>query len=144
MGYCEDGIIRNKCDNGTGFVWFSGFFHVIKRFAKFILLLKNFSFAIYSCFKMWWEGIHAGYTNSVQSPWNFIGSLVKFAAGMQYGHNHFQGRPVFFLVHACGDATAVISYSDGIIFVDDHFYLIAKSCQCLIYGVVYHFIHQVV
>ena len=80
----------------------------------------------------------------MQTARHLVGAFVELTAGVQYGHHHFKGAAVLFLVHVNRDTASVILYGDGVVFVDGYFDVRAVACQCLIDGVVYGLIHEMV
>src|SRR5690606_33194741 len=80
----------------------------VLRDAAVVFLLKNLSFAVNGCMKMGAERVHAAYANPVKATGYLIGIFIKFTAGMEDGHHHFQRAAAFLRVYACRDAAAVI------------------------------------
>ena len=80
----------------------------------------------------------------MQSAGDFVGTFVEFAAGVQDGHDHLEGRAVLFLVHVHGNAAAVVLDGDAVVGVDADVYLVAVACQGFVDGIVDHLINQVV
>jgi hypothetical protein len=80
----------------------------------------------------------------VQTAGHLVAVLVELTAGVQHGENHFQGAPVLFLVHAGRDASAIILYTDGVVFQDFDIDVRAEAGHGFVNTVVYYFVYQVV
>ena len=80
----------------------------------------------------------------MQTARNFVAAAAKLTPGVQYGHDHFQGR--FFLlgmdIHR--DAAAVIFDGQAAVGVDGDRDLVANSGQSFINRVINHFVYQMV
>ncbi len=74
---------------------------------------------------------------------HFIAVLVKFAAGMQGGHDHFGGGFPFLFVQVHRDAAAIVVDHDRIIEADGYVDVIAKTAHGLIDRIIHDFINQV-
>ena len=79
----------------------------------------------------------------MQTAGHLVAVLVKLTAGVQHGEHHFQGAPVLFLMHAGGDASAVVLHADGVVREDLHVHIRAEAGHGFVYTVVHHLIHQV-
>ena len=72
----------------------------------------------------------------------FISPAAEFTAGMEDGKYHFHCRNPFLTVDSHRNTAAVIPHCDGIIRIDKYFHGITETGQCLIHGIVYDLIHQ--
>ncbi len=90
------------------------------------------------------QRVHAGYAHTVQTAGYLVGVFIEFTTCVQNGHHHFEGGTLLFLVHARGDATAVILHADGVVFTNSYINVLAIPGQGFVDGVVYHLINQVV
>ena len=61
---------------------------------------------------------------------------------MQYGKYNFQSASVLFLMHSGRDASSVVGYGNGIVFVYSYVYIVAESCKSLVYGIVNNLINK--
>ena len=62
---------------------------------------------------------------------------------MEDGQHDFQSRFVLLFMHPGRNASSVILYSDGIVFIDGHFDIRTEPCQGFIDTVVHYLINQV-
>ncbi len=69
--------------------------------------------------------------------------IIKFTSCMQCGI-YKTSRRYSFLVHPYRHTTAIICNGSRSIFFQRHFNMITKSCQMLIYRIIYHLIDQMV
>ena len=90
------------------------------------------------------QGVDARNANPVQPAGNLIVALVEFAAGVQHREHHLERRFAFLRHEADGDAPPVVGYSNGAVAVDANVYVFTISPKRLVYGVVYHFVNEVV
>ena len=144
FGNGKNALVGKECYCRAGFIGFTDYFHRFDGFAAVVFLHVNLALAADFGTQHGGEGVHARYAHAVQAAGHLVCSLVEFAAGVQYGHYHFQCRFPLFLVHVDGDAAAIVFDGYRIVFVDGYFYVFAIACQGLVYGVVHYFINQMV
>ena len=89
------------------------------------------------------EGVYAGDAHAVQAARHLVAVFVELAAGVQHGKHHLEGAPVLFLMHAGGDAAAVVLHADGVVREYLYVHVRAEAGHGLVYTVVHHFVHQV-
>ena len=90
------------------------------------------------------ERVHTRYPNPVQTARDLVGVFVKFTPRVQHRHDDLQGRLLQLLVHAHGDAPAIVRHRDGVVLVDHHIDAATVAGQVLVDGVIHHLPHQVV
>ena len=61
---------------------------------------------------------------------------------MEHSKYHLKGRTILLFVHTCRDASSVILYSDGIIFIYAYFDSVAVAGERLVDTVVDHLIYE--
>jgi hypothetical protein len=76
--------------------------------------------------------IYNRYAHSMQASGYLVAVIIKLTAGMKHGHNNFCRRNAF-IMHFCGNTTAIIRDSNCLIGVNNNTYLRAVSGQSLIY-----------
>ena len=143
-GFREDRVIRPELLTCTCNIACSDFLYRIQRMSAFIFLLIDFSVTENLRSHVCGQGVHTRYTYTVQTSGYFVRSLIELTAGMQYGHDNFQGWLLLFFVKINRNTTSVILYSDGIIFVDGYFNVVAIAGECFVDRVIHNFINQVV
>ena len=82
--------------------------------------------------------------HAVQTARDLVAAAAELAAGVQFGHDHFQGGFLLGWVHIHRDAAPVVGDGDRRIGVDDDFDAVAHAGQGLVDRVVHHFIDEVV
>src|SRR5690625_1158836 len=102
----------------------------------------NLAFEMNFGIKMRREAIYTTYPNAVQSACNLVAILVKFAAGMQLGQNHFNRGQFNLRMFIHWNTPPVIHNSLGPVFVDSLFDLIAVAGERLINRIINHFIDK--
>ena len=90
------------------------------------------------------KGVHTGNAHAVQTAGDFVGIFIELPAGVQNGHNHFQGRLFQFFVHIRRDTTPIVPNGDRIVLVDDCLDLGTITSQVFVDGVVHHFPYEMV
>ena len=105
-------------------------------YADFIILPKDFAFAVHRGPEVGRECIDAGNPDAVQTAGNFITAFVELTARVEYRHDDFQRRAFFFGHDARGNATPVILYRYGIIFVNNDLDGVAVPGHSLVDGVI--------
>ena len=88
------------------------------------------------------QGIYNTGTNAVQTAGYFISAAAELTAGMQHGKYHFKGRNTHLGMNTGGNTTSVITDADLITGQNGHFDVITEAGQCLVDGVVYDLIDQ--
>ncbi len=63
---------------------------------------------------------------------------------MQDGQHDFEGGLVHLLVHVDGDSAAVVHHLDRIVLEDRNLDSVGESGECLVDGVVHHFVDEMV
>ena len=79
----------------------------------------------------------------MQAAGDFVAVRIELAAGVQLGHHHLGRGDAFFVVHIHRNTASVIDHGDGIVDVNGDVDLGAITRQGFVYGVVHHFIDQV-
>ena len=79
----------------------------------------------------------------MQPTRDLIGIRIEFAARVQHGHDYFGRRDALLFVHIHRYAAAIVTDSHAAGRVNDYVYLIAKSGQRFVDGVVNQFLHHV-
>ena len=69
--------------------------------------------------------------------------MVEFTAGMQFGHDNFNGRYFFFFVNTNRYSPAVVEHADTIVIVNGDVDLVAIAGHGLVNTVVHDFVNQV-
>ena len=90
------------------------------------------------------ERVHHGDTHAVEAAGHGVAAAAELAAGVQDGHDHFNGGLVLGGVHVHGDAAAVVNHLDAAVGLEDNFDVRAVPGQGLVNRVVHHFVDQVV
>src|SRR6185436_15215459 len=85
--------------------------------------------------------IHDGNADSVQPARDFVGVIIEFTAGVQFGQDYF-GCGLAFLVHLGGDAATIVDHRNRTVDVDDDVDLSAVSGQRLVDRVVHDLVHE--
>ena len=140
----EDFLVGFERDDGTRIRGLAYDLDIVERLALGILLLEDLAFAVDFGGQVGGQGVHAGNTDTVQATGNLVAVLAEFAARVQHGKHHFQGTALFLLVHAGGDAAAIVGNRYGIVGIDGNDDVVAIAGECLIDRIVHYLIHQVV
>ena len=90
------------------------------------------------------ECVHAAHADAVETAGHLVGAFVELTAGVEHGHDHFEGRTVFFRVHVHGNTSAVVLHYDGVVLTDSYFDVGTIASQGFVDGVVHGFVDQVV
>jgi len=80
----------------------------------------------------------------MQTSTYFIGIFIKLTTRMQYGHHYFQCAAAFLFHNTCRNASPVIRFGDGIIFINGNGNIFAISGQRFINRIIHYFVHEVV
>ena len=72
----------------------------------------------------------------------FVSSTAEFTTCMQNGKYYFNSRNACFMINTYRYTTSIINNSNGIVLINGDINRITKSCKCLIYGIIYNFINQ--
>ena len=141
--FFEDFDIRLEGDGGTGFVGFPVGPHVFCHVAPGQFHFMEVAFSLDGDRHPFRQGVDYGNTYTVEAAGNGVAVAAEFAAGVEDSQDHFHGR-FSGLMHACGDAAAVIGDRAAAVIVQGHFDVGAVAGQGFIDTVVHHFIDQVV
>ena len=144
LSYLEDLGIRMEGNECTCILSLAYNLNRLVRLTFRVLLDENLAFAVNLRLQIVRKGVHAGYTDTVETAGHLIAVLAELTAGMEDGQNDFESRAVLLLVHSGRDASSVIFYSDGIIFIDSHFDVRTVARERLIDTVVNHLIYKMV
>ena len=90
------------------------------------------------------ERVDHGNADAVQAAGDGVSAAAELAAGVQDGHDDFNGGLVLGGVHVHGDAAAVVDHLDAAVGLQDDFDVRAVAGQGLVDRVVHHFVDQVV
>ncbi|SQI28983.1 Uncharacterised protein [Serratia plymuthica] len=104
----------------------------------------HLAFAANNQFQLLGQGVNNGDTHAVQAAGYLVGVVVKFAAGMQHGHDDLRRRNPFLFVNTGRDTTAVILYRNGVIGMDDHLNVTTVARECFVDSVVHNLEYHVV
>src|SRR5262249_44779888 len=117
-GFFEDRGVGMKSDFGSGFACFSGLLQLRSGLAFFVGLFPDRAVPLNFEFEPVGKRIDYGNADAVQAARNFVSVAVEFSAGVEDGQNNFRGGALFRGVDIHGDATAIVSNSDGVVFVN--------------------------
>ncbi len=135
----KDRSIGHKRDGRSGPGADSRYLHRPLRYPAPVLLLIYLSIPANLGDQPFREGVDTAIADAVQSGCGFVSHIipaVELAAGMQDGHNHFQGRFSQGRVGINGNTSSVIGDRYASIGMDHHLYLGAETGYRLIYGVI--------
>ncbi len=90
------------------------------------------------------EGIDDRHAHAVKPAGDLVARFVELAAGVELGHDHFQGAHFFDRVRVDRDAAAVVEHDDGVVLLERDVDLVAMAGQRLVDRVVHHFVDEVV
>ena len=90
------------------------------------------------------QGVDHRDAHAVQAAGDLVGVVVELAAGMEHGHDHFDGRPAFLGVDVHRNAAAVVRDGDRVVQVDGDADAVAVAGHGLVDGVIHDFIHEMV
>ena len=88
------------------------------------------------------QSVHNRCTDTMQTACTLITAAAKLTAGVQLGQYDLQGGLARLRVGIYGNTAPVITNRYGIICMDRHVNLMAKTSHRLIYAVIQNFIHQ--
>ena len=143
-GFLKYSIIRHKsylCSCLIG-IAFPDHFQFIDNFSSFITLFINFSFITDFHFQPIGKSIYNRSPYSVKSSGYFISSASEFSAGMKYSKDNFYSRNACLMINSNRNPPPIVSYCNGIIFIDFHINTVTESCQCFIYGIINNLIDK--
>ncbi len=80
----------------------------------------------------------------MQTTGNFIGVVIKLAAGMQHGHDHFRRRNTLFFVNTGWNSATIILYRYGIISMNGDLNFTTVSGECFVDGVIHNLEYHMV
>ena len=89
------------------------------------------------------QGIDYRDPDTVQTTGDLVRVVVKFAAGVQHGHDYFRGG-IALLVLSRGNAPAIVDHRYRLVRMDGNGNLLTMPRQRLIDGVVHQFEYHVV
>src|SRR5690606_10585102 len=93
-------------------------------------------------FQMSRKSIYTRNPHTVKTTGNFVTVFVKFTTRSDFGHYDLQSRFTFFFMHIDRNSPSVVSYRNGIAFMNGHINSVTVTSQSLVNGVVHYFVHQ--
>ena len=133
-----------ECGAGACFVGGAHFLYGVEWDALGVFLLINFTVAVDVDYHFVAQCIDARYAYTVQTSGYLVAAFVELAAGVQDGHDYFEGRAMLFLMHVHWNAATVVFDGDAVVFINANVYFAAIACQGFVDGVVYHLVDKVV
>ena len=115
-----------------------------ERLSLGILLHEDLPFAVHFRDQAVRKGVHAGDAHAVKAPGHLVARLAELASGMQHGEHHFQSGTMLLLVHARGDASAVVPDLYRIVLENLHVDAVAEACHGFVDAVVDHLVDEMV
>ena len=88
--------------------------------AALVLLVPDLSVAVDLHLEPFAQRVHDRHADAVQTARDLVRVLVELAAGMEHGHDDFEGRALLLLVHVGRNAAAVVDDGDRAVLVDRH------------------------
>ena len=151
-GLGEDRIIRPELHERTGLTLLPvtcslrlcDRMHRSQRFSLLVILAVDSTLTVHLHVHLLRERIHTTHTYTVETTGYLVTILVELTTGVEHGHNNFQRTLMLLRMHIYRNTTTVILNGNGVILVDMNGYLITETGECLINGVIHHFINQVV
>ena len=142
----KHGLIRQEAYRCTSLAWQTGsnYFQRIAHFSSLISLTIDLTFTVNCNFQPVRQCIYNRCPNAMKSSGYFVSSTAEFSSRMKNSKYHLNCRFSSFMVDACRNSTSIIFHSDRIIHVDRDLDMSAISSQCLINGIIYDLIHQMV
>ena len=116
--------------------------HLGDGHAAFITLTPALAVAAHGDFQPAGKSVHAGDAHAVQTARNLVGVVVELAASVQFGHDHLHGGNAQLGMNIHGNTAAVVAHGNAVVHVQDDFYPVAVAGHGLVYGVVHHFVHE--
>ena len=101
-----------EADFCTGAVGGGGLAQGRQRLALAVFLFEQVAVAADHQLQRVRQRIHHRHAHPVQAAGYLVGVIVKLAAGMQRGHDHFRRRNTLFLMRANRYPPAVIGHGD--------------------------------
>src|SRR5581483_7267711 len=146
FGRGENCLVGNEVNLGAALLAGPGFLQFAGGLAFGVRLLPGEAVAPDFEIEVFAERVHAGHTHTVQSTGNFVSRRIKFAAGVQLGHDDLSGGNLLTVdVHGVnGNTTAVVNHRDRIVDVDGDFDLVGESGERLVNGVIDDFVDEMV
>ena len=91
------------------------------------------------------QRIHHAGAHTVQTARHLIAGIfaAEFAARVQHGIYHRDGRDAKLWLNIHRNAAAVVCHLNDIALFDDYFNMVAKACQRFVHAVVYNFVNKV-
>ena len=144
--FFENGFIRQKVDDGTGFIvrtsihhsHFAGDLPVGVGLAIHLAATTHFGTHFLG------KGVYNTHPNPVQAAGHLVAATAEFTAGVEYGHNHFEGWFFHFRVQIHRNPTAFVTHGDGVVRFDGHLDFLTIACKGFVNGVIDDFVDKMV
>ena len=131
-------------DLGAGFVGFAHHLHFLGDVAPGKFHFVNFPVFVHPHPQPLGQRVDNRRAYAVEAAGDLVAAAAEFAAGVEHGVHHFQGRPSGLGLDVHGDTPAVVGDGDGIAGIDGDGDVLAVAGQSLVDGVVHDLIDQVV
>ncbi len=126
----------------AGLCRFSGLLHRPGRVAAAIRLPPHCAIAHHFDRALDRKRVDHRNAHTVQAAGDFVRLVIKLAARMQYGHDHFQRRLLLRRMHVHRNAASVVDYLNRAVGLKRHLDVIAESGHRLVNRVVDHLVNE--
>ena len=139
----EDLVVGPEADSGTRRLRSAHDLHLLDGLAARELHLVDVAVAAHLYDHTLGQGVDNGDSHAVQAARDLVGRVIELTAGVQDRHDDLERRDLFDRMLVDGDAAPVVDDRDGVVGVDRHLNLGAKTGHGLVDGVVNDLPHQV-
>ena len=78
------------------------------------------------------NGVNCRNSDAVKAATHFVGTVVKFTSGVEFGHDDLGRRDAKFIVFVNWNASPVVSDGQGVVIMQDDLDNIVESSQVLV------------
>ena len=143
LGVLENRRIRFEFDDGASVFGGPDLAYAVLGFAAAVFLFVNGAVPANFGPQVGAQGVDTRHADPVQSPRYLVGVFIELAPGVQYGHDHFQGRTLFLGVQIGWNTPSVVLDPDAVAFQDTDLDQVAMTGQGFIDRVIDDFVDQV-
>ena len=140
----EGGVAWPEAHGRTGRLGIANHFQRILRLTVDVSLGVHFAFTADNQLQFFRQGVNDGNTHAMQTAGDFVRVIVKFTAGMKYGHDDLSSRNALFFVNAGRNTTTIILYGNRVIRMDRDLNLFTVAREGFVDSVVHNLEYHVV
>ena len=141
-GFLKDGRIWIESNRGTMFTrWAGSNFKLHGGLTSIELDVMSLAISVNLSGHVRRKSVHNRWANAVKTWWHLIATVAKFTAGVEHGEHRLESRLLSLGVDINWDTTAVIVDTDATVLQDSYIYLVSKTSDSFIDGVIGNFFY---